>query len=190
MVLINGAPASGKSTLARLLAQDRALTLVLDIDSIRGSLGLWEQDPIAAGVAARRLALSMASTHLAAGADVIVPQFLGRADFVIELETVAEAVGAHFYEVVLVSSPQEASERFEARSTSDEPNHRDARKLQDTPGAASIAAMYEGLLSMTGTRPRTIYVETVPGRIDDAVHGLRTAMEASTTRQDEFRATE
>jgi predicted kinase len=121
MVLINGAPASGKSTLARLLAQDHALTLVLDIDSIRGCLGLWEQDPAAAGIAARRLALNMASTHLAAGADVIVPQFLGRADFVIELETIAASVGADFYEVVLVSSPQEASERFESRSTSDEP---------------------------------------------------------------------
>ena len=108
----------------------------------------------------------------------------------IELETTAASVGAEFYEVVLVSSPQEASERFEARSTSDEPNHRDARKLQDGPGAVSITAMYEGLLSMTGTRPRTIYIETVPGRIDDALHRLRSAIEASTTRQHEFRAPE
>ena len=48
LVLINGAPASGKSTLARLLAVDRNLTLVLDIDTIRGLLTRWEDDPTTA----------------------------------------------------------------------------------------------------------------------------------------------
>src|SRR4029453_2688142 len=179
LILLNGSPASGKSTLARLLARDRPLTLVLDIDSIRGSLGLWEKDPKAAGLAARRLAIGMVTTHLHSGFDVIVPQFLGRPDFLVELEATASAAGAEFYEVALISSPEEASKRFAARRTSAVQNHRAAQMLQDTVGATPIVAMYEALLNLSGTRSRTHYVETLPGRINETLQKLRSALAES-----------
>ena len=63
LVLINGTPGSGKSTLARRLAADPAisppLTLVLDIDVVRGMLGRWLETPGDAGMLARRHALAM-----------------------------------------------------------------------------------------------------------------------------------
>ncbi|MFC9254152.1 hypothetical protein [Amycolatopsis thailandensis] len=60
LIVLNGPPACGKSTLARLYAEDHPLTLNLDIDRIRGLLGAWRDDAAKAGV----LALSAARTHV------------------------------------------------------------------------------------------------------------------------------
>jgi predicted kinase len=72
LVLINGAPGSGKSTLAHLLAQDEPLTLALDVDAIKHSLGQWQSATPAAGITARRLAVALAAEHLRQGHDVLV----------------------------------------------------------------------------------------------------------------------
>ena len=52
LLLLNGPPASGKSTLARQLVAGRRLALALDIDVLRGQLSGWLDDPEAAGNAA------------------------------------------------------------------------------------------------------------------------------------------
>ncbi|MFC0625802.1 AAA family ATPase [Kribbella deserti] len=101
LVLINGAPGSGKSTLAQLLAQDEPLTLALDIDVIKHSLGQWETALPASGLVARRLAVAMITDHLGNGYDVIVGQFLARTEFIEELEALAKSLGADFVELVL-----------------------------------------------------------------------------------------
>jgi predicted kinase len=99
LVLLNGPPASGKSTLATRLVESRPLALNLDIDVVRGLLGAWIDVPADAGLAARALAVSMARTHLAAGHDVFVPQFLGRVDFITELERLADQCDVRFVEI-------------------------------------------------------------------------------------------
>jgi hypothetical protein len=67
--------------LAHRYVEEHPLTLNLDIDRIRDLIGGWRDDPSAAGLLARAVALSAARTHLAAGQDVVIPQFLGRAEF-------------------------------------------------------------------------------------------------------------
>jgi adenylate kinase family enzyme len=42
VILINGAPGAGKSTIAHLLAERRRLTLALDVDNIKHALGQWD----------------------------------------------------------------------------------------------------------------------------------------------------
>jgi hypothetical protein len=78
IVLINGAPGSGKSTAAQQLAQDIRLALALNIDVIKHSLGQCETDATGAGQQARRPALAMADEHVGAGNDVIIGQYLAR----------------------------------------------------------------------------------------------------------------
>jgi hypothetical protein len=73
LILLNGPPASGKSTLARRYGVDHPLALALDIDVVRSLLGGWLEHPDAAGMAARAMALAMAREHLRAGRDVVVP---------------------------------------------------------------------------------------------------------------------
>jgi predicted kinase len=73
LVLLNGPPAVGKSTLARRFADEHPLTLVLEIDMVRALLGAWLDEWQRSGTVARVIALAMARTHLEAGHDVIVP---------------------------------------------------------------------------------------------------------------------
>ncbi len=165
LILINGAPASGKSTLARLLVDERPLALLLDIDTLRGQLGRWGDDPQLAGQTARRLALAMIHTHLESGLDVVVPQFLFRLPFILELERVSVETDSQFVEIALISSAKEAAERFAARSGSADQNHQDAMQLQQAPGALAIEESYAAMLELLAQRPRTLFVDSIPGDV-------------------------
>jgi predicted kinase len=178
LILINGAPGSGKSTLARLLIDEQPLVLLLDIDSVRRHLGQWDSDPQAAGIAARRLVVAMIRTHLDAGLDVIVPQFLFRSAFIEELERTAADAGGSFVEIALVSSPEEATARFAARASSDDPNHQDAVRLQQSAGARPIEELYSEMIGMLQhERPRTRFVESIPGDIEGTLGRVRSAID-------------
>lgn len=175
LVLLNGAPASGKSTLARMYVDEHPLALALDIDVVRAMLGRWLDHPVEAGLIARSMALEMARVQLGAGRDVLIPQFLGRLDFLLQLESLAHHVGADFIEVVLVNNPQDAADRFARRSRHPETSaHRDAQALLDRSGGASeLHAMHDRLREVVATRPRTITVPTTDGEIDQAYRDLR-----------------
>jgi chloramphenicol 3-O-phosphotransferase len=71
LVLINGAPGSGKSTIAQALAQDRSMTLALNIDGLKHSLGRWDEDPSASGLHARRLTRLFTVEGVGVGAGVV-----------------------------------------------------------------------------------------------------------------------
>jgi predicted kinase len=116
LILINGLPSSGKSALGRRYLDDHQLALVLDIDVIRSMLGRSLEEPTTSGLAARNLARVMARTHLQAGHDVLVCQFLGRLDFVEAQDQLAAATGAQFVEIALTTGIGEAAERFLRRS--------------------------------------------------------------------------
>lgn len=189
LILINGAPASGKSTLARRLAADpdavTPLALVLDIDVVRGLLGRWLEMPSDAGLLARQHALAMLSIHLHTGRDVIVPQFLGRIDFVLQLEEAAANQGAAFIEIALISTPEAAKERFQQRSIHPEDQtHRDAATLESGT-ADRIPQMLEGILAVAAQRPRTQYVETIDGDIDGTYARLLTAIASARDPDDD-----
>jgi predicted kinase len=76
----------------------------------------WIGAPTTAGLLARKLALAMCGTHLGAGHDVLVPQFLGRPEFVLALERVAAGAGVPFVEIALVLGPERAAQRVAQRS--------------------------------------------------------------------------
>lgn len=180
LLFLTGAPGSGKSTLARRLVDERPLSLLLDIDTLRSQLGDWSRDPVAAGTAARRIALAMARTHLAAGADVVVPQFVQRPELIRQLATVATDTRSPFILVTLVSSPAEAAGRFRRRAGSADPNHVAAQQLQSASGAQPIEDLYTGMMTMLTEFPETIYVESVPDEVDLTLTELRRAIDGGT----------
>jgi hypothetical protein len=73
LIVINGPPACGKSTMARMYAAGHPLALVLDIDCVCGCLGRWRQDLPSAGRAARAIALAAARARLSAGQQAADP---------------------------------------------------------------------------------------------------------------------
>ena len=155
LVLLNGPAAVGKSTIAERLIGLRPLALNLDIDAIRGQLGRWLDIPTEAGLSARALAISMISTHLAAGHDVVVPQLLMRHDFIRELEAAAAAADATFVELALDIDRAEAASAFDARSDAPtQTTHRDAADLVERSSADdAVGDMYDALRDLLDSRP-------------------------------------
>jgi predicted kinase len=156
LVLLNGPPAVGKSTVARRYADDHPLTLVLEIDLVRGLLGAWLDDPQRSGWAARMIALAMARTHLEAGHDVIVPQLLTRREFVEMLRETTEASGATFYEVALMDPRDVVLARLEQRS---EPSGAfSARALMEKQGNAP-GETYDGFVAALAERADAVVID-------------------------------
>jgi predicted kinase len=170
LIIINGPPGCGKSTIAQRYADDHPLALNLDIDKIRAMLGGWQRNRGAAGQAARSIALVSARTHLAAGHDVLISQFLGRLTFLEQAEHLAAEAGAGFREVVLMDSKANALRRFAERSAdATDPVSLDARDhIAGLGGPAELARMYDRVLAVIAARPGAQVVHTASGAVDQA----------------------
>ncbi|MDX6299377.1 MAG: hypothetical protein QOF53_591 [Nocardioidaceae bacterium] len=146
LVLINGAPGSGKSTIAHALAQDKSMTLALDIDGIKHSLGRWGEDPLGSGLQARRLALALADEQLLAGFDVVIGQYLARTPFIEDLERCAERHGAQFCEFVLHLDAAALAKRLAERASDpDRIEHEVNNRLVGSEDAGALVQTIEPL---------------------------------------------
>lgn len=179
LILLNGPPASGKSTLAARLVAARPLALNLDIDAVRNALGGWLDQPEASGLAARRLALAMATTHLCDGHDVVVPQLLAVDTFAVQLQQAAEQAGARFVEVALIVDRDAMVNAFEARSASPEnQQHEDARQLVERAGGTpALLDLYDRVMAFIDSRPDVRRVQPIRGDIDASVRLLESAID-------------
>lgn len=178
LILLNGPPASGKSTIAQHLVARRPLALDLDIDIVRSLLGAWHAQPPEAGVAARKLALAMAATHLDEGRDVIVPQLLAREHFIDQLAEVALSAGARFVEIALEMTRDDAVAAFNRRSElAATEQHRDAANtVQQAGGVAALDEMYDALIALWDRRPLVRRVHVVVGDVAATVARVEAAI--------------
>lgn len=173
LVLINGAPGSGKSTCAQALAQDSPMALALDIDAIKHSLGRWEDDPLASGLQARRLALVLAGEHLRAGFDVIISQYLARTEFIEELQRLAEQQGAHFCELILDLDAASLRDRLAERANN--PDRVEHRINNQLIGPEDASELVEGLEPLRQRRPHAHWVDA-SGPLSVTLDSLRGAV--------------
>ncbi len=147
LLLINGAPAVGKSSLAQTYADEHPLALIIDIDAIRTQLGQWAKFDTSKLIA-RDLALALARAHLRTGHDVIVPQYLGRPEYREQLRLLAAETDVPFVEVLLTDDAERITQRFRKRraeyaSTGAEYPEGD---LSDEAVATEVSAANEALL--------------------------------------------
>ena len=148
LVLLNGPPAIGKSTLARRFVDDHPLALNLDIDVVRSLLGRWIEQPTDAGLAARAIAIAMAEAQLRSGRHVIVPQLVGRVEFIEQLQTAADRVDAQFVEIALMATRAEVRTWLEERSTNPrDQTHIDAAQLLErSEHRDPVSEMYDAFV--------------------------------------------
>jgi len=156
LILLNGPPAVGKSTLARRYADAHPLTLVLEIDAVRALLGSWLEEWRRSGHAARLIALAMARSHLEAGHDVIVPQLLTLRPFAEVLRETTEAAGARFYEFALLDPREVVLARLAQRTEVD--GAFSSRALMEKQGNEPGDA-YDAFVAALAERPDAIVID-------------------------------
>jgi predicted kinase len=168
----------GKSTLAQMYVSEHPLAPDLDVDRLRSLIGGWQAEPEASGLLARTVALVAARVHLGSGHDVIVPQHVGRPEFIEQLAALAEDVGADFREIVLLDERDRALARFAERSQAAlDSAHLEAQQLLDrTGGALELSAMYDRISSIIASRPGCIVVPTEVGKVDEAYQKILEAI--------------
>ena len=122
----------------------------------------------------------MAAEHLQSGHDVVVPQFLGRLEFVLALQQFCHDSGVLFVETALLVDPASAAERFAQRTAAPETvEHRDAAALLELSGGLlALARMHDQLQAVIAGRPGTRTVTTVPGDVEQTYRDLLAAVEA------------
>lgn len=178
LIHLNGPPAIGKSTLAARYAAEHPGTLNLDIDVLHPLVGGWQDGEQDVHQILRPVALAMAATHLQGGRDVILPQCLTGFHEVDAFEQVAHEQGAVFREVVLLADRPEAVDRFDQRADDSVWGAHNRRTVARLGGRAMLAAIYDQLLEVLGSRPSAVIVRSEPGDIDGTYASLERALGA------------
>ena len=157
LIILNGPPGIGKSTLAEKYANEHPLTLKLDVDKVRELISHWREYDKESGPDAKNMAAAMARIHLHSGRDVIVPQIYRGIAYLEELELVAKESDADLYEFVLFVSKEEAVKRFidrgKAGGYSD--GFRPGGIIARGGGVKKLEQMYDEMMAVTAKRSST-----------------------------------
>lgn len=166
LILLNGPPGIGKSTLGALYADRHPGTLNLDIDSLHYLVGGWRELGGRVHDLLRPLGLGMAATHLAGGNDVIVPQYVARAEAVAAFDAVATKAGAGLREIILMAGRDQSLDRFDERPDTTEWARHNREIVAGLGGREFLAGMYEHLRTYLEGRPEAVVLNSVPGDVE------------------------
>jgi hypothetical protein len=153
---LNGPPGIGKSTMSALYADRHPGTLNLDIDCLHRLVGGWWDPHSHTHDVLRPVALAMASTHLAGGRDVVLPQYLAKPDEIDEFSQIAQLRGAGFRHVVLLDEKAAAIARFSDREDDTAWGRHNRRVVAMQGGDVFLEGMYDRLLEVVRLRPASV----------------------------------
>lgn len=174
LILLNGNPGMGKTTLATRYAQTKEMTLNLDVDNIWIMMTGWDTPNSDTNRLKRKYSYAITDMHLAEGHDVIVPNILQTIEQYESFERIARANNAALKEVVLLSNVEDAIERCKTRARTQ--GHQDGFRpggLLDKGGReVMLRTMHANMLDTIAQRPNMVRIESVRGDIDGTYNKL------------------
>jgi predicted kinase len=171
LILVNGPPASGKSTLARRYVDDHDRAALVEVDALRMTLPNWDKDE-ATRLVARELAGAAVVEHLCAGRDVVMAQYFGRLGYIVLLDDLARQHGAMFVEVILASGAALAIDRFRARRRAmiERGERHPERDIADADIEAFIIDAVDRLTRLPAARPQSRIVPVALEASEDEIY--------------------
>lgn len=168
LILINGNPGMGKTTIAQRYVDEHPMALNLDIDNIWIMMGQWQASRPYSDIQKVKYAYAIAQMHLAEGYDVVVPNLMESLEQYEMFEKIAKANRALLKEVVLLSSREDAIERCKSRAKklgySD--GFRPGGVLDTSGRELKLMNMYENMLATIALRPNIVQIQSVEHDID------------------------
>lgn len=179
LILLNGNPGMGKTTLAQRYIDEHHMTMSLDIDNIWIMMGGWDTLGSPSIEQKVKYAYAVADLHLADGYDLIVPQLMESTEQYEVFEGIARKHGAALIEIALLSTADDAVERCKARAR--KAGHADGFRpggVLDTTGREQrLLNMHAGMLAAIAQRPNMIRIESTYGSPNEAYERMLAAIE-------------
>lgn len=179
LILINGNPGMGKTTLAQRYVDEHPMALNLDMDNIWIMMGQWQASRPESERLKLKYGYTLADMHLSEGYDVIVPNLMQTVDKYETFEKIAYAHNALLKEVVLISSQDDAIERCKTRARSQ--GHASGFRpggVLDTGGRElMLADMYQNMLATIALRPNIVHINSVEHDLNGTYSKLLEAIE-------------
>jgi predicted kinase len=171
LILVNGPPASGKSTLARRYVDDHDRAALVEVDALRMTLPNWDKDE-GTRLVARELAGAAVVEHLCAGRDVVMAQYFGRLGYIVLLDDLAREHGAMFVEVILAAGAALAIDRFRARRRAmiERGERHPERDIADADIEAFIFDAVDRLTRLPAVRPESRIVPVALEASEDEIY--------------------
>ena len=160
LIHLNGPAGVGKSTLARRYADEHPGSLNLEADTVVSLIGGWERDFFASLAPARNLAVAMATAHLRAGHDVVLPQLVTDVDEAKQLEDAARSADAAHVEVAMLATGEEQNSRFRGRSQDDQVHRHVALAVDAMGGDDLLRKIDEDFTRYLSDRPKALRLDS------------------------------
>lgn len=151
LILLNGSPAAGKSTVAARLHEALPHSLLADVDSWRKLISGWRDNREESLRNAYDFTVAAVDAYLATGNSVIVDKAILNADPVIDaLIEAGKRHGAEIYEFILIADRDTITARADARGY-----HENGLLTPDR-----VVELWERAQELIRKRPHAIVIDT------------------------------
>jgi predicted kinase len=179
LILLNGPPGIGKSTLSQRYANDHPPALNIDVDRLRDAVGQWQENQDVSMVQKYKFAYAIAEIHLSDGYDVVVADTVEDIRVFERFEAIADKCGALMCEIVLIAPVDEAIQRCKARARrmGYPSGFRTGGTLESGGKEEMLKRIYAEMIGVVNDRPNTVEIRSQDGFTEETYQQLLVAIE-------------